>query len=576
MKLNPILRAARSVQLCCAPVILLACLASTAANAQLLHNLSIGSPKALAMAHAVTADPPGIDSIHFNPAGLSRIKGRQANLKLLIANVNIDSSFGEPILPTNFYDPAQTDPTQYSDKHVYYNFNSDCQSAYPISDANDVSQVVNAHNQCWGIDPVAGASASTGSPAIMVPFVGMIDTPILAFPMGGMAFEAPSGDWTFGSAVYVPEGIGYSRDLDGPGAFQGHKVGLSRITYFSPTVAINVTDTLSVGAGVNFSYHGLGIQTKFRAPTLTLGFLRNLNTIPGSPLPEIDLGPYDNIGLLTMEMEDLFSVGFNFGILWETTPWLTLGFSYKSEAVSDLEGDYKMENTDNFLHTAEGLSDGGLDILLVAFGGARLNATSVESGTVKTEYIVPQSVAFGASMDVLPNLKINVDLKWIEYSRWDELTFTFSQNNDFLSFGSVINTLAGLDYADPDEMRIQRKYEDTWSWAIGGEYRLNNNVVLRAGYEPRKSSIPDDRTDLLFPIGDADLYTAGIGWQFDDVTVVEAAVGYMHSKTSTPSCESRNANSCVEGDVVYNPYYSMPFENEVNAYLFAFSVDRKF
>src|SRR5690349_22124527 len=31
-------------------------------------------PVAMSMGNAVTADPPGLDSIHFNPAGLSRLE----------------------------------------------------------------------------------------------------------------------------------------------------------------------------------------------------------------------------------------------------------------------------------------------------------------------------------------------------------------------------------------------------------------------------------------------------------------------------------------------------------------------
>ncbi len=77
-----------------------ASLLSAQAHGQLLNNISIGNPKALGLAHAVTADPPGIDSIHFNPAGLAKIKGRQMNTKLLVAQVNLESRFGEPTLPT--------------------------------------------------------------------------------------------------------------------------------------------------------------------------------------------------------------------------------------------------------------------------------------------------------------------------------------------------------------------------------------------------------------------------------------------------------------------------------------------
>ena len=39
-------------------------------RAALVENLTMGNAKALALGNAVTADPPGVDAIHFNPAGL--------------------------------------------------------------------------------------------------------------------------------------------------------------------------------------------------------------------------------------------------------------------------------------------------------------------------------------------------------------------------------------------------------------------------------------------------------------------------------------------------------------------------
>src|SRR3989344_1963883 len=129
--------------------------------------------------------------------------------------------------------------------------------------------------------------------------------------------------------------------MDGAGAYQGQEVALTRLTYFSPTIALTISDTFSVGLGLNLSYQGMYVRTKFRAPTLTLGYLRDLNNIAGSPLPPIEFGPYDSAGLLTLELEDMLSVGFNFGMLWEPQPWLALGFVYHSESKSDLSGDFK-------------------------------------------------------------------------------------------------------------------------------------------------------------------------------------------------------------------------------------------
>src|SRR5690606_37451571 len=126
------------------------------------------------------------------------------------------------------------------------------------------------------------------------------------------------------------------------------------------------------------------------------------------------------------------------------------------------------------------------------------------------------------------------------------LDFKFDKKVVFLTLASVVNSLSNVgDYADQDEMRIRREYEDSWSAAFGVEYAMNDNMVLRFGYEPRSSSIPDDKTDLLFPITDADLYSVGFGWQFSKTIRVEGAFGYLYSESNTPSGKSSNANSDI-------------------------------
>lgn len=551
---------------------------SCGANAQLLHNVTIGNPKALALGNAVTADPPGIDSIHFNPAGLAKIKGRQMNIKVLAAHMTIDGDFGNPTEPGN------------DSKSAYYKLQYDpskdtCNGTDPDTGTPTQSELDN----CWGIDPIAGRSSSVDGPALMLPFVGFTEIPLLAFPSGGVAFEDPSRGWTFGTAAYSPQGIGYTRDETDPrlgagdaGSYNGIGVGVTRLTYFSPTVAIPVSSKLSFGVGINFSYQGMALDTHLRAPLETTAFLTQLEALNNGDILGDNklyiLRPYDSVGRLSLEMEDFMSVGFNFGILYEPYDWLALGFLYQSETTSQLSGDYKMEYTQQFLDTTHALRATDLDVLLGGlFGGTTFNARAVEEGTVELEYIMPQNVAFGTSIKLLPNLKVNVDVKWIEYSVWDELEFEFSNTVDFLNLSSIIYGISGLkDNADPKAMRIRRAYDDTWSIALGAEYQLNDNIVLRAGYEPRTGAIPTSSADLLFPIGDADLYTAGFGWQLSSTTRIDAAFGVLYSEQNVPACASKNANTCQEGDVVYNPYYSIPFSTETIAYIGALSFDRKF
>ena len=79
------------------PKLVLPCLALLATNAQAVvsEDLTIGSAKALGLGNAVTADPPGIDSVHFNPAGLARMKGRQFELKIFGGAASVEMGFDD-------------------------------------------------------------------------------------------------------------------------------------------------------------------------------------------------------------------------------------------------------------------------------------------------------------------------------------------------------------------------------------------------------------------------------------------------------------------------------------------------
>ncbi len=554
----------------------LAAMASSAAHAQVTHNITLGNPKALALGNAVTADPPGIDSIHFNPAGLAKIKGRERQFKFLVAHMTLEGEFGDQ------------EADDLADVYNEFQDAGDAQDGvWDQTDRDpcfvDVGGVTadSTQDHCFQEDPIQNTSTSTSDAALILPGMGVKSVPLMAVPFGGIAVEDPDYGWTFATAFYSPQAVGYEREEDDPAAYQGYKVATARLTYFSPSVGLQINDEIALGASIGFSWQGFGVHTKFRAPEQTLQFVAGTvnNLDPG--LQEILglhlIGPYDNVGNLELELEDPLSLSFNLGLLWEPQEWISFGFVYQSESTSDLEGSFKMTNTDEFVATTQGLVDSGLSGLLGVLGGnSTLNATKVEKGDVKLEYKIPQSFAVGTSVKLFPNLKVNADLKWIDYSVWDSLNFEFDRNVDFLNVASVIETIAGQNDSDPNQLRMPRGYEDAWSVAFGTEYQYDDNTVLRVGYEPRTSVVPEDKVDFLLPIAEADLFSAGAGYQLDKFSRVDFAVGYLVSKFDAPVGKSDNANNGVPGDVVYNPYSRLSFEGKTTAVLLAASYEEKF
>lgn len=517
------------------------------AHAQLTHNITLGNPKALSLGNAVTADPPGIDSIHFNPAGLARIKGRERSFKLIAAHMVLEADIGA----------QRTDGLEQAFEDTYCNTSRDC----------------------FERDPLENTHSETSAPAVMLPGVGVKSVPAMIVPFGGIAFEDPDYGWTFATALYSPEAIGYEREEDDPAAFQGYKVSTTRLTYFAPSLGVAINDELMVGASVGFSWQGVGVHTKFRAPEQTLQFVAGtFNQEAVQNIIDLSLlGPYDNVGNLELELENPLSLSFNLGMLWSPTPWLTLGAAYQSEGKSELEGDFRMENTPEFQETTQGIVENALlSGLVVTLSQATLNNQPVEKGAVKMEYTTPQALSLGTSVRVMPTWKLNVDVKWIDYSVWDSLDFEFDKPVDFLTIGSAIETLAGEDDSDPDRLRMPRNYEDEVSFALGIEHQYNDQLVLRAGYEPRGSSIPDKSIDLLVPLSEADLYAVGFGYELDRFTRLEVALGYLKSSFDIPAGVSKNANGTKAGDVVYNPYAYLDLAGSTNAYIFTLSYDERF
>ena len=153
-------------------------------SAQLAQNLLIGNAKALALGNAVTADPPDIDSIHFNPAGLTRLKGRKSQLKFIMASVDVKGQ----IISTPAYDEHQ--------KQIGYE------------------------------DPLANTHTKVDQFAVYLPGEGTTPLPFTAAPLAGYSFSPPGANWTFATAVYAPLMLGFTRKDEDPGVNFGKELAI--------------------------------------------------------------------------------------------------------------------------------------------------------------------------------------------------------------------------------------------------------------------------------------------------------------------------------------------------------------
>jgi len=417
---------------------------SSSVSAQFMQNLTIGSPKAMALAHAVTADPPGIDSIHFNPAGLAKIKSNEFNSKFFGAYVTIEASL----------------------------------TGYPHEEGNEICPGTSPGSNACLFDipdplrPDDNPQSKTSNASLILPFNGFHESPALAGGAGGFALSKEGSRFTFANAFYMPLVVGFNRDDDDFARYNGKEVALTRINYLSPSVGIRVTDKLSVGISVAAGWQGMGLDLDMRAPNLGTAFLSAAcDDIGGTDTPEalvalcgadIKYGPYDDVGNFVVQVEDSFSVSANVGFLYQVNNWLTVGAVYQSKSTANMKGEFHFNYSNEWDTYWDDVVLG--TVLPGAFpAGYGAHGDDGERGAVELKMVNPQHIAVGLSMIVTPLLKVNFDVKWTDQSTWDNLVLKFDQDLDFLTiadtFDNIIELQDGPRYSGPNYTTFTCQYE---------------------------------------------------------------------------------------------------------------------
>ncbi len=490
------------------------------AYAQLTQNL-IPDPKAMALGNAVTADPPGIMSIHFNPAGLTRLKGRQFEAGIINVYMDIDANFNAP-------------------------------EGYNIFGIDGLEN-----------DPVANTHSHVNRLALYIPGFGLQKLPPYipgAVPHNGFSYNPPGSKFTFGNALFIPMAAGFYRKSSDPGRYQPQAAGLERITYLSPSFGYEINDEWSVGAGVHFSYFALSAEQWMRAPNMLLGVAEVLQEAfncesgdePLAPWVTLcggNVGPWDDIGAIELELEQTLSPSYTLGVTWSPTDWFTWGASYASEADMRLKGKFLMEYTEDFYGFWQRFNSSVVGAITAAILSLPSGVPS-EKGNLSLDLTYPQHFQTGVSVKVHPKLTVNADLGWTDFRAWDAFHLQFDRQLEFLGAARILSP----DNATATSLSLNQGMTDIWNWGFGVEFHATTRLDLRAGIELRDTVIPDDQFSIMAPFGNARMYGVGLGYQWSKDAVIDLSLTYLQSIQFTPADGSCNLNCDNITNIVYNPY----------------------
>ena len=515
-------------------------LASTS-HAQLGQNLSVDM-KALSMGNAVTADPPGINSIHFNPAGLSRIDGLQTDLQGIIAHFDIGREWTAPEGYGVF---------GYSDDPLVCNDDE----ANPSSLCTDYKGTV---------------EGDVEYPTLYVPVLKkMVDLgkgmPIAA-PTFGVAYRPPGSKVTYATAMYAPMIAGFGAEDGNPGNYMGQQVALERITYLSPSAAYQVNDELSLGASIGMSYQAVALNTDMRAPNDLVGVLRLIDEDVCAPFKENgnfvtdlllfgmcnaeeSLGPFDKLAKLELAVEQTLTPSYNLGLLWEPTDDFGLGLVYQSESKMQLKGKFHITNGQGAQDLTNALNTSVTGQILSAILGFPSYVPPTESGLATIDLNYPQHFQAGIKYKILPDVQVNVDVGWTDWDEWESLDIQFDRSLSVLQVAKLLS-----NNITPNSISMPIGFQSSWNWGVGVQYDATDRLQLRLGYEPRTSAIPDDKRNPMVPINNAQLFGMGLTYKFDPDTDIDLTYAHLRSRDQIPANTSSMANETGVGNILYNPY----------------------
>ena len=515
-------------------------LASTS-HAQLGQNLSVDM-KALSMGNAVTADPPGINSIHFNPAGLSRIDGLQTDLQGIIAHFDIGREWSAPEGYGVF---------GYSDDPLVCNDDE----ANPSSLCTDYKGTV---------------EGDVEYPTLYVPVLKkMVDLgkgmPIAA-PTFGVAYRPPGSKVTYATAMYAPMIAGFGAEDGNPGNYMGQQVALERITYLSPSAAYQVNDELSLGASIGMSYQAVALNTDMRAPNDLVGVLRLIDEDVCAPFKENgnivtdlllfgmcnaeeSLGPFDKLAKLELAVEQTLTPSYNLGLLWEPTDDFGLGLVYQSESKMQLKGKFHITNGQGAQDLTNALNTSVTGQILSAILGFPSYVPPTESGLATIDLNYPQHFQAGIKYKILPDVQVNVDVGWTDWDEWESLDIQFDRSLSVLQVAKLLS-----NNITPNSISLPIGFQSSWNWGVGVQYDATDRLQLRLGYEPRTSAIPDDKRNPMVPINNAQLFGMGLTYKFDPDTEIDLTYAHLRSRDQIPANTSSMANETGVGNILYNPY----------------------
>ena len=292
-----------------------------------------------------------------------------------------------------------------------------------------------------------------------------------------------------GLGITAPFGLATTYPSNFVGRYQADKSDLRTIN-INPSIAYQPVPWLSLGAGVSAMYARAVFSSYLNSSTIATSLF-------GRPVALPD-------GHFNLRGND-WAFGYNFGILVKPTADLNIGLTYRSRVQQNFSGQVTY-------------------IVPAPLSSSSRFANS--GGTAKL--VLPDTVGLSVTQRVTPQLDVSLDVNWTNWSQFKNL-------NSFRSNGTPISS-------------TPQRYKNSFFVAVGGSYKLDDKLTLRAGTAFDKTPTSDPYRTARVPDGDRFWLAGGLSYKILPSTTVD--FGYAHIFVR----DSKINETSATGDVLTGTY----------------------
>ena len=343
-----------------------------------------------------------------------------------------------------------------------------------------------------------------------------------AYYMPAAGWVRRDGDISYGIGMFAQGGMGTEYDASSDLALMTgdnvkSELSVGRLLF---PLSVRINDRLSVGGSADFVWAGLDLkmavplsQMAGMSPGGSMAPMLNDANATGTGNWGVgadaarfdydDGGPYSG---------DAFGTGYagKIGLVFKATEHFVLGASYHSKTwLNDLEtNDASLSMHDD--------TDGDPS------NGAEAIAT-INGKIMVKNFQWPAFIGVGAAWQASPQLLLALDVKHIQ---WSEVLASFD-----MRFETEMGDLT---------VSLPQQWEDQTVVAMGAAYQVNEQLILRGGYNHGDNPVPNSFVNALFPATVESHYTLGFGYLFDAKQQLNFSL--MRGKQSTV----KNSQTLIE------------------------------